>query len=211
MVRGEGGVVIYQRNYGPEVEGEDKDKVWTDTYQQVQFNGPNDKIGYKNIYNMHDGSVTEQSMLPEYKAQNDVMLKAIEFQAEQRQAAAAAQASTGADSMKSANEAVAQITIAYESNARPRPEFDIGGVDDAATVQVAQQKWDEGLLAFKKRWLTREQQVALGLIESGEGLGQAQFLDTPNNPQPAPQAQQPAPNEGAAFDNKLNFLNSMNI
>ena len=56
-VIGEGGAVIYQRNYGPEVEGEDKDKVWEEAYQKVQYNGPDDMIGYKNIYNMHTGEL----------------------------------------------------------------------------------------------------------------------------------------------------------
>jgi hypothetical protein len=257
-VIGEGGAVIYQRNYGPEVEGEDKDKAWEEKYQQVQYNGPNDKIGYKNIYNMHTGEVTQQSMLPEWKAQNEVELKAIEFQEEQRRAAA--QASTGADSIKSANEAVTQLVIAYESNARPRPEYDIGGGESADDVKVAQQIWDEGLLAYKKRHLTREQQVALGLIEPSEGqgvprhLGETEAERARNDPnwqglepdlkalppnikgsEMAPEAtdeldqflmdqdtmeqgmgvpgqqQQPAPNDGAAFNNKLNFLESMNI
>jgi hypothetical protein len=161
-VIGEGGAVIYQRNYGPEVEGEDKDKIWADKYQQVQFNGPDDMIGYKNIYNMHTGEVSQQSMLPEWKAQQEAKLKAIEFQAEQQQAAAAAQAPTGADSIKLANEAVAQINIAYEGNAGARPEYEMGDGQDPDAVKVDQQAWDDGLLAYKKRVLTREQQVALG-------------------------------------------------
>jgi hypothetical protein len=283
-VIGEGGAVIYQRNYGPEVEGEDKDEVWEDTYQQVRFNGPDDMIGYKNIYNMHTGEVTQQSMLPEWKAQQEAKLKAIEFQADQRRTVAGA---TKSETLKSANEAVTQLTIAYENRVGPNPYKTVGGyIDEKERIAIA--AWREGLDTFKKSNLTQEQQIAVGMIEPGDelggmvgqgggGQGVAEYL--PTGPEAAtargfdkyptvaerarhedfqslpldtsalppgvsgstmeiqnpgregsttsdmmggamqyddgipymPPPGQPALNEGAAFDNKLNYLNSMNI
>jgi hypothetical protein len=175
---GQNGESIYERNYevDPATGQPINEDAWDEKYGNVRKAGPDDKVGYYYEYDMQTGERRRVSNLPEWQASQRVQLDAIKFQAEQQQAAAAAQAPTGADSIKLANEAVAQITTAYESSARPRPEFILGSGQQPADVQAAQKVWDDGLLAFKKRKLTREQQVALGLMEPGEGLGQADHL-----------------------------------
>ena len=226
---GQSGESIYERNYevDPATGQPINEDAWDEKYGNVRFAGPDDKVGYYYEYDMQNGDRRRVSNLPEWQASQRVQLDAIKFQAEQREAAAASQASTGADDLKSANEAVAQINIAYEGSkgARPIAEY----ADDPSEEELLdQQEWDNGLLAYKKRLLTREQQVAVGLIEPGEGQGRANLLSTPGNfqrtpevaipipdpdnvPHPIPDPAAPDFNEGAAFDNKLNFLNSMNI
>ena len=253
---GQNGESIYERNYevDPATGQPINEDAWDEKYGNVRFAGPDDKVGYYYEYDMQNGDRRRVSNLPEWTATQNAMRDAAKMMAEQREAAAAAQAPTGADSIKSANEAVAQINIAYEGSAGTRPEFIIGGqYKNADDAKVAQQIWDEGLLDYKKKVLTREQQIALRLIEPGEGQGVSRQLnETPaekarNEPDfrdlpvglntlppevkgsemvpPAPldemeqlmidmgqePLQQPAPNDGAAFNNKLNLLNSMNI
>ena len=228
-VVGEGGALIFDRRYeiDPATGEKETPEQWSERWEKVQFDGPNDKIGWHYEYGS-DGTRTReyQQHLQGYTATNKFNMEATKLLIDRR----AEEASTGADSMKSANEAVAQINIAYESNRGARPVGFVKG-EPTPEEELAQQEWDAGLLAFKKKFLTREQQVAVGLIEPSEGLGQARLLGerpdtlkmfTPEQrqgmQQPGPEAAMPIPdpaapdfNEGAAFDNKLNFLESMNI
>lgn len=170
-VIGEGGAVIYQRNYGPEVEGEDKDKVWEDKYQKIQFNGPDDMIGYKNIYNMHTGEVSQQSMLPEWKAQMAEKREAAKLLIGKQEAfAKTAQATTTAEVQKDAIDAYDMSGEIYD---RTSP-FVGSETDDMGRPSVEYLAWQERKRTFQDERLTDEQRIAMGkapLLREDQKIG----------------------------------------
>jgi len=171
---GQNGESIYERNYevDPATGQPINEDAWDEKYGNVRFAGPDDKVGYYYEYDMQTGERRRVSNLPEYKAQNDVMLNAIKFQSDRQEAFAKTAQSAQAPTTKDALDA---YDLSGEIYDRTSP-FVGSETDDMGRPSVEYQAWQERKRTFQEQRLTDEQRIAMGkapLLREDQKVGGA--------------------------------------
>ena len=226
---GEGGVLIFENRYETDpVTGEQEgEEEWGKRWESVQYDGPDDKIGFHYEHGS-DGTRKRVSHLPEWQATQNAMRDAAKIIAEQRKTAAAGtpEPLTKADALARYKEegdlydTLNPEPLREDAAGNQNPEWAQWQADRKNTIEsnlsneeralfgLPPQGWNEApqgprlggddLLPVNRphessQWIEPQPELQLG----NEGFEEFQNIQAPNS------------NEGAAFDNKLNFLNSM--
>jgi len=248
---GEGGVFIFDRNYeiDPATGEQETPEQWSEKWEKVQYDGPDDKIGWHYEYGS-DGTRRRESQehLQKYTATNKVQLDAIKILAEKQKAAATA-AAAGTPEPLTKSDALARYReegelydtlnpepLREDAAGNQNPEWAQWQADRKNTIESNLSNEERALFGLAPQGQQAPQGPRLGgddLLPTGGGQ-QAQPVQQPVNedpsrphassqwiePQPELQLgnegfeefqniQAPNFNEGAAFDNKLNYLNSL--
>lgn len=204
---GEGGSFFYEDNLAvdPATGVKMTQEEYDLKYNAVQYD--DDGIPFRHENDNITGQRKRVNMTQEFIAKNNAKQKALELAIKQRAAEQAAE-QDGAMTLERVNKKVAGLTTAYEGRLGPRPV--VGEFANQEDIDKLQE-WEDGLRAFKNDRMTPEEiRMGGGEPAAQEGMGQPDLLDV-GQMGGGQQFGQPDVGGDADYNNKLNFLNSMNV
>ena len=205
---GEGGSFFYEDHLpmdeatGIKMTREDYELKWN----AVQYG--EDGIPFRHETDNITGQRKRINMTAEYQAKNKNELDAMKLMIEQDKIKRAAEQG-GAITLEGVNKKVAQLKTAYEHNNGPMPV--LGEFADQEDID-ALEAWKDGFRALQNDRMTPEEiRIGGGVpdVPANQGLGQPELLDV--GQMGGQQFGHPDIGGDADYNNKLNYLNSMNV